>query len=77
MLRLLLFMAKYDWHPDEQVEEALIESAPYLETLSERSLEREFKKLEKRGRLDAVLDLMDHYNITQYVEDVLENMGLL
>jgi hypothetical protein len=63
MLRLVRFMAQYDWQPDPEIEQAIYEAVGSLAEISGRSLQKEFNKWKKRGILDTALQFARDYGM--------------
>jgi hypothetical protein len=71
MLRLVRFMARYDWMAEPEVEKAIEEAAPYLAELKPKSVEKELHKLHQDGNLDNALDVMEEYGMLPYLGEAL------
>jgi len=67
MLRLVRFMARYDWEPSEEVEEALLSSLPYLSEIKTKSVLKELNKLKRDGTYKEALQLMKDYGMWEYL----------
>jgi len=67
MLRLVRFMARYEWLPTPEVEQALEEAAPALLDMSAESIEKELGKLHADGVLDEGLELLEQYGLLPYI----------
>lgn len=63
MLRLVRFMAQYNWEPDPEIEQAIHAAVGSLAEISGHSLQKEFNKWKKRGILDAALQFARDYGM--------------